>query len=363
MENQDENKELLKMEEITKSITTLTKFEVTEEELKKRVAEASKIDISDLALVKKTRLELRDIEISIEKRGKSVRDILNGKNKEIISLENKLKEITGPQIEVFKQIEAEAERKRLYEEQKARLPGRLERLKAAGIEIFPESPDRVSTEELILEMTGSEFEGYINAQLALKNEEERKKLAAERLKQEEEARKIREAEEAKLAEERKQIEAEKAAARAEAEKAQKEADEKLAAERKAFAEAKAAEDARINAENARLAEEAKKLEDERLKLKHEEEVRAAAEAAKKAAEEEAKRKALAEAEAKKVAEEEERKRLEKEEKMRPDREKIQKYVESLEAVPIPDVVNQEAQELVQNFIAAWRGIVNTYLVK
>ena len=63
------------------------------------------------------------------------------------------------------------------------------------------------------------------------------------------------------------------------------------------------------------------------------------------------------------AAEAEKARLDAEEKLRPDREKIRSYLTALEAVPLPDVSHPEAQELVADFVVAWKQLVNVYLVK
>lgn len=304
--------EVVSMEEISNKVVALTSFDITKAELVKKVEETSSVVVTDLrdpvqiAWAKKSRIALRDMEITIEKQGKSYRDVLTKASRTISSLEDELLEITGPEKERLKGIEDAAAALKLKDEQEAKLPERLAKLEEAGIEIRKDNDLEQGTAEYVVGLTDNEFGAYLNQCVANKLEDDRRKAA-------DEAREKQEAEDARLAAERKKID-----------------DERLASE--AAAEAKRKEEqAKIDAENARLAAERKAIEDEKLRLKHEEEVRVAEAKAKEEGEKLAKEKAEKEKLEKEAEAQAEKERLAKEELMKPDREKLKTYALKLES--------------------------------
>ena len=307
-DNQNEiNSEDQKLQVIETTINQVSKFDITKTELSEIVAQSKLIDVSNLALVKATRLKLRGLEIMIEKKGKHVRDYLTAGRNNILSLEAELKSITTPEIERLEAIEkADAEAKRL-QELKNKLPQRLEQLNA----VYPDP----SYESKVLEMTDNQFDAFYNTVVFLKNQEDLRKkeaeLAAERKRIEDENIKR----EAELAAERKRIEDENIKREAE-----------LAAERKA--------------EQDKIDKAKRELEEEKLRLKHEEEVRIAAQ---QAAEQERLRveQETKDALARKQAEEQaEKLRLEELERMKPENQKLADYGRMLNTV-VPPIMDTD----------------------
>jgi unconventional prefoldin RPB5 interactor 1 len=282
----------LTLTEVQDGVRKLTKFEQTKEELETMVETSRLLKVEDVrdkdkvAIVKAKRIELRKIEIAIEKRGKEYRDVFNAVNKEIIGKEKELKAITSPEIERLTAIEDEAEAVALREKREAMLPVRKERLLALDADGF-----YVKDDEMLLDMDADAFEKFYNECSADKNEKVR-------IAQEEKAEADRKAEQERLDKERAELEAEKARiAKEEEEKAEKARKEKEA------------EDAKRKAEQDKLDEEKRKLEADRIKLEHEKELKEAEEKAKveaeKKAEEDKKRKEAEEkAEEERVAKEE-----------------------------------------------------------
>lgn len=237
-------KELQVLDEMGKEVRQITKFEQTVEDLKGIVAESAKIIVTDLedenqlAVAKAKRIELRKIEIAIEKRGKGYRDVFNAVNKEIISKEGELKAITSPEIARLSAIEEEAEALALKKKREAMLPVRKERLLALDA-----SGVYVPVDEKLLELDADGFEKYFNECTADKNEKARIKL-------EEEAEARRKEEEERLAKERADFEAEK---KAEADRKAKEAEDAKKAEEERVAQEKESRKASLPARKERLA--------------------------------------------------------------------------------------------------------------
>ncbi|HEC33016.1 MAG TPA: hypothetical protein ENI63_02025 [Candidatus Kaiserbacteria bacterium] len=226
MDDKNNTKELQVLDEMGNKVREITKFEQTVEGLKEIVKASALIKVLDvrdrdkIAVVKSKRLELRKIEIDIERRGLGYRRVFSDINKEISSKEKELKKITSPEIGRLARIEEESENVMLLEKRKALLPARRERL----MEI-DSTGCYICEEKYLLEMDADTFEKYINDSVANKNERNR-------IKAEDEA-------EAKRKTEREQINLDRMALEAEKKKIedQKEADR--------IAEEKKAEDARI----------------------------------------------------------------------------------------------------------------------
>lgn len=260
----------------TKFESELAKFDPQVAELRTIAEQAASLTITDFSdkaqikVVHDKRMELKNIRVSITKKGKELREEANAFTKAVLTKEKEMVGVIQPEEERLEKLEEEAERIAEIEKRKASLPERKFKLSSLsdGIEI---------SDEGILEMDDNAFDSYFNQRVANWNLAEKERLEAER----------------KADEERKAKEAEEEAKRKEAEaEAKRKADE---------------------AEAAKRAAEQKKLDDERAKLeedkrKHEEEKRL--EAAKKEAAEKARKEAEAEAKRK----EEERLKREAEEK-------------------------------------------------
>uniref|UniRef100_A0A6H1ZSY4 Uncharacterized protein n=2 Tax=viral metagenome TaxID=1070528 RepID=A0A6H1ZSY4_9ZZZZ len=318
----EQDKELLIIKEVENKVAEITKFDVTKQQLEEKVEETKQIvatDLSDqtqLALVKRNRIDLREIEISIEKRGKGYRDIFTKANRYIKDKENELLAVTNPEIERLKSIEKEAEELRILEERKLKLPERMKKIESIG--------DKVETpEEDILSLDDDQFERYYNARLTDKLEQDKLEMEAEKQRLAEEAEEKRLAEQAKLDAERKAIEAE--------------AEEK-----------RLAEQARIDAENARLVAEQKKIDDANAEIaRKEKEAKDKDQMAKEAQIE-------ADRVAKLKVEEDERKKKELEAEqarqlaLKPDKEKLALYADALVAVKQPELNTEEARNILAN---------------
>jgi len=244
------SKEIIKIDEITKTVSDLTKFDITCEALKKEVKKTKDITVDNLEdsvqleRVKRGRIDLRNIEIEIEKQGKSYRDIFTKVNKDIMAKQNELLAITNPELDRLKNIEEQAKAIATRKEREMILPYRREKLAEV---------DNITDDEDLLEMDDKQFGEY----LMLKTEEKDEK---ERLEKEEADR-----------EEQKQIEIAEAKANA-----KKEAEEKAEIEK---AEAKKLADAEIE----RLKQEAKDKIEAEKRLAKEKELKAKEEADKREA--------------------------------------------------------------------------------
>ena len=133
-----ETTEIEILENVGSHVRSVTKFEQTVLDMEAMVAESKKIKVVDLTdkeqieKVKRSRIDLRAVEIAIEKRGKGYRDVFNAINKEISAKENELKSITSPEIERLEKIEADSKAEIIRIEREAKLPERKERLAKIG---------------------------------------------------------------------------------------------------------------------------------------------------------------------------------------------------------------------------------------
>jgi len=190
--------EIIKIEELEKQVVAMTKFEFTKEQLRNKVAETSKIvatdleDKNQLALVRRGRIDLRNMEIVIEKQGKSFRDIYTSANRKIKELENELLGVTGPEKERLLAIEWEAEVLCAKKERLALLPARKERLLTIDSNRDYDDNaicdmDDVSFATYCIEITAAKLEQE-KVLATMKAAEAQAKLDAERQKLEEEKR-------------------------------------------------------------------------------------------------------------------------------------------------------------------------------
>jgi len=335
---EEENKTELVIKEVENKVVEITKFDVTKQQLEELVTESKKIVVTDyrdktqVALATKSCKELRDIEIDIEKKGKSYRDVFTKVNRGIKGKQDELLGVTNPEIERLKEIKDKAEEVRINDERLAKLPERRERIDSIGSSFE-------TTDALLLALNDSDFESHYN--ICLHDKLETDKQAAEEKRLADEAK--LEAERAKLAED-KRLADEEAARKAQ------EAQDAVDAEAKRVAdevEAKrVAAQAIIDAENAKIAADRKKLEDEKADIERQKQLRAAEQ---KAADD-----AVARAEQKAKERKAEEARLEA---LKPDKEKLVAYADALVLVKKPEVetgdcniILETSQELLANLI-------------
>lgn len=256
----------------------IEKFSPTVMEIQKVVDGGSSITISDFSnkeqvkAVRDHRTKLQAIRVSITKQGKEYRQKAIDFQKAVIGKEKSLIALVRPEEERLADLIEQASAFEEREKRKELLPKRLDRLATFkdGVEV---------SEEEILDMDSTTFEGYCNKRIADKNEKDRLEL-------EEKQRTIKEAE-----------------ARAAREKEIKEAEDRVRE-----AERKRAEEAEIKLKEER--ERAEKESKERI-VRNEREAKERVEkvereAKEKLEREERERKEKAEAEARKEAEQKEK---------------------------------------------------------
>lgn len=315
--------------------SVIAKFDHNKAELTKVVDESKMLTLTDpldnkqVAVIKGKRIELRGYEIKIEKKGKEIREDAKTFITGVLDYEKELKSVTTPEILRLEGLEEVSAKSQLVEERKKLLPERKTKLAAID-------PNIVTNDEELLKLGATEFQDHLNQQFTLKLEADRRKL-----------------EEEKLAEQKRQEDVRIA------ELARKEATEKVERDRLAAIESEAEEkrneaQAKIDAENAVIAEEKRKIEAEKLRLAHEEEVRKAAEAAKLKAEQDAKDSAereKAEAERKALEAKAEEARLAA---LMPEKECLRQYASMLLAVTPPQ--NLKTAEIVEKLTLALKKL-------
>jgi len=224
------SKEIIKIDEITKTVSDLTKFEITCEDLKKEVKKTSDITVDNLEdkvqieRAKRGRIDLRNIEIDIEKQGKGYRDVFTKVNKDIMAKQKELLEITSPEVSRLKDFEDKAKAIEIRKEREKLIPYRVGKLNEV---------DNITDDETLLEMDDKQFGEYLMEKTEEKNEKER--LAKEEAEREiQKQKEIKEAEanakkEAEEKAEKEKVEAKKLAD-AEIERLKQEAKDKVEAE-------------------------------------------------------------------------------------------------------------------------------------
>lgn len=346
--------------EPTQNITTELRVDTQKIAAGIKAFEAKKIELQELAdsangltingiedreglkVLSSKRKELKAMRVEITKQGKSMRDTLTAVSRNISAKEKELVEIIEPVEKELQSkedaIEAEKERIRQgeIERENARIQKRIDALAQYGYQI-----DYTD----IKAMSDETFDKYLEAAKAQFENEQAEKAEQERLQREreEKERLEREAEAKRIEDERKELEA----LRKKQEEAQRIIDE---------------QNARIAAENKRIEDEKAAIEAARQKeiedKKRAEEIRIAQE---KAAES-ARLKAIEDAkEAERIrAEKEEKERIAAERKAarQPDKIKIQEYIKAIKSVPVPDmktedgqVIMSQIQELITRFDA------------
>ena len=172
-------------------------FDPTFEKLQSIVAETAKItalDLADdtqLAVVKGTRIQLRDARVMIEKQGKGMREDALKYQRDVIAREKELIAIIEPEEKRLKAIEEEANTIRERKAREALLPMRREQLLPLGVAF---------TDETLLDMDNDEFIEFLNTSTALKNERDRQEIEAEKAKLARAAELAAAAEDARVAE-------------------------------------------------------------------------------------------------------------------------------------------------------------------
>lgn len=286
------------------------------------------------------RMDVRDLRLATEKRRKSAKQAVtdfgraldNAANKifaMIEPLESSLQAKEDAYVAAKEKVRAEAVAAR-----KAMLQARLDALTAVRGKASLSELDDMSDEQFeasLRQATEANAQRLAEEEASRKAEEERK-AEAERLRKEEEA---------KLAAERANLEAER---KAQEEQARIDR-EKIEAERRKADESAAAERAKQAEAQRLIDEERRKLEAEKARLEREEferqaKLKAEQEAREKMAREQAEQARL-EAE-RKEREAAEAKRLQA---MKPDLQKLLDYAAALEAVPIPEVHDESACEV------------------
>ena len=135
-------------------------------ELSKKLVMTDLRDIKQFEVIKKSRIELRAMEIEIEKTGKKFRQKANDYADYVIAEEKELKSITSPEIERLKGIESEVKGVLTRDLRLKALPERRERLAKINDEL------EIIDEEL-LQLDDDQFNIYENQRIADKNENDR----------------------------------------------------------------------------------------------------------------------------------------------------------------------------------------------
>ena len=252
----------------------IEKFNPTVVEIQKIVDEGRQVTITDFSdklqvkAVHDQRLRLKEIRVVITKQGKAFRQKALDFQKAVIGKEKELVLLVEPEEERLAGLEERADTFTEREKRRELLPKRLERLAAFndGIEI---------SDEEILDMDSTLFEGYCNKRFADKNENDRIELEAKQKEiKEAEAKaarekEIKEAEDRARADERKRAEEAEMNLKVERERAEKESKERIVREEREAKERAATIE--------REAKEKVEREDRERKEKAEAEVKAEAE--------------------------------------------------------------------------------------
>lgn len=215
----------------------IEKFNPTMTEIQKVVDEGRSITISDFSnklqvkVVRDQRIKLKEIRVSIAKQGKIYRQKAIDFQKAVIGKEKELIALVEPEEVRLEGLEDQASVFEEREKRKELLPKRKDRLASIndGIEI---------SENEILDMDSTAFEGYCNKRFADKNEKDRIELEAKQKELKEieakaaREREIKKAEDRARADERKLTEEAEIKLKEERERAEKESKERIAREEK-----------------------------------------------------------------------------------------------------------------------------------
>ncbi len=243
----------------------LAQFSPTVAELQKAVEATKAITVSDLkdpqqlAVVKTSRIGLKNMRVAITKRGKELRDGAIKFQKAVIEKERELVAIVEPEEERLSAIEAEAEVLANRERRRDKLPWRREQLATFGA---------VKTDEELLDMDDDAFKALIVDLQTEKNRQEAERLAEEQRKIDAQRAEIARQEELRVAKEKAVDEERERARRADLdrrereERAARDAEERTKREATEKEAREAAEKSRLEAEA--LAEQARLEADKRF---------------------------------------------------------------------------------------------------
>lgn len=162
-------------------------FDPSIDELQKIVLATSQItaeDLSDdtqLAVVKETRIQLRDARVAIQKKGKSMREDALKYQKNVITREKELIAIIEPEEIRLSEIEEKASQIRVRGAREALLPMRQEQLVPYAGMI------QISNDD-ILDMDNDQFVSYLVDLQSKKNEKDRADIEAQKAQIAEDAR-------------------------------------------------------------------------------------------------------------------------------------------------------------------------------
>jgi len=146
----------------------LAQFNPTVAELQGIVEITKSIQVTDLKdkdqlqVVRKNRIALKNARTAITRRGKELREDALKFQKEVIARERELIAIIEPEEDRLQGIEDEAAKLAEIEMRRALLPERIEKIRAIDT-------DLPFSEEDLLEMDGSAFQGFLNKVMADKN--------------------------------------------------------------------------------------------------------------------------------------------------------------------------------------------------
>jgi hypothetical protein len=245
----------------------LEKFDPTVAELTKVAEESRAIVVTDfddpkqIEAVHAKRIELKKTRVSIEKRGKELREDAVKFSKAVIAKEKELIAIIEPEEIRLDQLEDAAKQHAIEKERLLKWPGRKERLAELGYK------GGVNDDTVLRMMDDVQFESFI---INVKAKIEAERLAVQRTEQLAREADLKRREDELEAKERAAKAEEEAKARAEREKAEAEAREKRRAEE--------LEKARLEGERKAKEEADRKAAEEKARIEREEKERKDAEA-------------------------------------------------------------------------------------
>lgn len=237
-------------------------------------------DKAGYELVHKARMDLKNARVKITKIGKSLREEADARRKAVFDEEKRLIAIIEPEEDRLKAMQDAADLEIEKRKRVASMPGREERLKSVEAEYAYDD---------VLGMDDNDFEYFFNTSHAFFLKKKEEALAAEKARQEAEAkaeadrkeleaRNERERQEALANAEREKLEADRRAASEESARKERE----IQAERDKLEADKRAHEAKVAAEEA---EKARQAELEKVKAQAAEDARVQAEADRKRKEE------------------------------------------------------------------------------
>lgn len=154
----------------------LIKLTSAEDKLKSLVAETAGLTLTDfsdeaqLKVIKEKRLMLKDARVSLSKIGKEMREGAIEFQRGVIAKEKELIGIVEPEEDRLQALEDKAKEWREIEDRKALMPERMQKI--ADLKL-PEDMMVDLTEDNIIKLNATDFQGLLNKLLADKNERDR----------------------------------------------------------------------------------------------------------------------------------------------------------------------------------------------